>query len=141
MLPLSHSNLVEAYLDALSLADVDAVLNLFATDGVVSSPLYGQRSARDFYPILFADTAASALTLRQTLVSTSTPTATATATIAFWFDFNWTLADGTPAPFSVVDVAELDPDGRIRHLHIIYDTHPIRSVWERQQRASTAPTL
>lgn len=133
----SHTSLVDAYLAALSSADVNAVLDLFATDGVVSSPLYGERPAREFYPVLFADTAGSALTLRRTLVST----AEAEPTIAFWFDFHWTLADGTPAPFSVVDLAELDVDGRIQHLHIVYDTYPIRPAWERQQRAAedTAP--
>ncbi|WAC70116.1 nuclear transport factor 2 family protein [Microbacterium sp. SL75] len=136
MLPSSHSRLVEAYLEALSSADIDAVLDLFTPDGVVSSPLYGERSARDFYLTLFADTAASTLTLRQILISP----AAAAPTLAFWFDFDWTLADGTPAPFTVVDVAELDPDGRIRHLHIIYDTYPIRSLWDQQQRAGTAPT-
>lgn len=129
------SSLVDAYLAALSSADVDAVLELFKTDGVVSSPLYGEQPARTFYPALFADTAASALTLRRTLVST----ADAPPTVAFWFDFDWTLVDGTPAPFSAVDVAELDPDGLIQHLHIVYDTHPIRSAWE-QQRSGKAPT-
>ena len=134
--PSSHSSLVDAYLAALSSADVDAVLSLFATDGVVSSPLYGEVPAREFYPTLFADTAASTLTLHRTLVSA----ADATPTVAFWFDFDWTLADGTPAPFSVIDVAELDPEGRIQHLHIVYDTHPIRAAWERQQ-AGSSPTL
>jgi len=49
--------------------------------------------------------------------------------IAFWFDFDWTLADGTPAPFSAVDIAELDGDGRIRSLHIVYDTFGVRSAF------------
>jgi hypothetical protein len=40
------------------------------------------------------------------------------------------LADGTLAPFTVVDVAELDQDGRIRALHIHYDTAPLRSRFD-----------
>jgi hypothetical protein len=33
--------------------------------------------------------------------------------VAFWFDFAWVLADGMPAPFTVVDIAELTEDGLI----------------------------
>lgn len=123
------AQLVDAYLAALGSADVDAVLALFTPDAIVSSPLYGEQPARDFYPTLFADTAASVLTLRRTLVSTDD----SAPTVAFWFDFDWTLSDGTPAPFSVVDVAELDLEARIQHLHIVYDTDPIRTAWEAQQ--------
>jgi hypothetical protein len=50
------------------------------------------------------------------------------------------LADGTPAPFTVVDVAELDEHGLISRLHIVYDTHPIRQSWENQRRSSDSPT-
>lgn len=125
---LSPDELVTAYLQALSSADVDAAVRLFAAGGVVHSPLYGTRPAREFYLALFADTSRSVLTLRRTLVSADA------ASVAFWFDFDWTLADGTPAPFTVVDVAELDEAGSIRDLHIVYDTHPLRDSWERQDR-------
>ncbi len=40
------------------------------------------------------------------------------------------LADGSPAPFTVVDVAELAPDGRIETLHIVYDTAEVRQTFE-----------
>ncbi|KTR53049.1 nuclear transport factor 2 family protein [Curtobacterium oceanosedimentum] len=126
---MTLTQLVDAYLSALGSADVDAVLALFTPDAIVSSPLYGEHPARDFYPTLFADTAASVLTLRRTFVGTDE----SAPTVAFWFDFDWTLADGTPAPFSVVDVAELDQQGQIQHLHIVYDANPIRTVWEAQQ--------
>lgn len=135
-MPLSHSivsHLVDSYLAALASAESEAVLALFADDGVVSSPLYGDLPASEFYPLLFADTAQSVLTLRKTLHDLDGTE----STIAFWFDFAWTLADGTPAPFTAVDVAELDDTGRITHLHIVYDTHPIRAAWEIQQQLSS----
>jgi hypothetical protein len=50
------------------------------------------------------------------------------------FDFAWVLADGTPAPFTVVDIAELTEDGLIANLHIIYDTSPIRGDFEQATR-------
>lgn len=116
-------DIAERYLEALASADVDAVLALFASDGVVHSPLYGTRSAREFYPLLFADTAESRLTLRQVFRGGERG-------VAFWFDFDWTLRDGTPAPFTVVDVAELDGDGLIARLHIVYDTAPLRASFD-----------
>jgi hypothetical protein len=54
--------------------------------------------------------------------------------VAFWFDFAWVLADGTPARFTVVDIAELTEDGLIARLHIVYDTAPIRADFERATR-------
>lgn len=122
------NRIVDSYLAALASADLEAVLALFSADGIVSSPLYGDLPAREFYPVLFADTAESVLTLRQTLHNTDG----VDSSVAFWFDFAWTLADGTPAPFTAVDIAELDETGRITHLHIVYDTHPIRAAWEKQ---------
>ena len=122
--------LVETYLRALSDADAALAIRLFTPDGIVNSPLYGELPARDFYPMLFADTAESVLSLRKTLLSPDG------ATLAFWFDFGWVLADGTPAPFTVVDVAELDEHGLISRLHIVYDTQPIRDSWTRQHRAA-----
>lgn len=95
----SADALVDTYLSALSTSDVDRAVSLFTPDGIVDSPLYGQLPAREFYPALFADTAESVLTLRKTLLSDDA------ATLAFWFDFGWVLADGAPAPFTVVDIA------------------------------------
>jgi len=122
-------SLVETYLRALSSADADLAVSLFTPDGIVVSPLYGELPAREFYPMLFADTAESVLSLRKTLLSADG------STLAFWFDFGWVLADGTPTPFTVVDVAELDEQGWISRLHIVYDTDPIRDSWTRQHNS------
>jgi hypothetical protein len=124
--------LVDTYLRALRTSDIDLAVSLFTPDGIVNSPLYGELPAREFYPELFADTAESVLTLRKTLLSEDA------ATLAFWFDFGWVLADGAPAPFTVVDVAELQ-SGLISRLHIVYDTHPIRDAWARQHESGATP--
>jgi hypothetical protein len=50
--------------------------------------------------------------------------------ISFFFHFDWHLASGAAAPFDVVDVARLAPDGRINRLHIIYDTVDVRPAFE-----------
>jgi len=127
MTPSPADALVDAYLRALGTRDADLAISLFAPDGVVDSPLYGLLPAREFYPALFEDTAASVVTLRKPMVSDDF------STIAFWFDFDWVLADGSPAPFTVVDIAELR-DGLITALRIVYDTYPLRDAWTAQHQ-------
>lgn len=127
---MEHERLVTNYLEGLAAGDAEGVVSLFATDGVVHSPLYGSLPARNFYPALFADTKESRLTLRTTMAGALN----GRPVISFWFDFAWTLASGEPAPFTVVDVAELDEDGHIVDLHIVYDTALIREAFNRQHR-------
>ena len=119
--------LIDEYLAALEVGDAERVLALFASDGIVHSPLYGSVPARQFYPTLFADTAEAKLTLRRVFRDDR-------EAVAFWFDFGWVLADGTPAPFTVVDIAELTEDGLIADLPIIYDTSPIRGDFQQATR-------
>lgn len=121
---------VHDYLAALEAGDVQRILTLFTADAVVHSPLYGEMPASEFYPALFADTTESKLTLKTVLHGEHD----GSPTVAFWFDFDWTLANGSPAPFSVVDIAKLNPDGLITELHIIYDTAAIRPLFEHSQQ-------
>jgi hypothetical protein len=124
--PAPHP-IVGAYLAAVEAGDVDAMLALFTEGAVVHSPLYGVRPATEFYPALFADTSEAHLTLRGSMQGTSQDGA---ALLSFWFHFDWRLPDGTAAPFEVVDVAELDEDGLIRSLRIVYDTVDVRPAFE-----------
>ena len=122
------TDLVSQYLKGLAGGDTAGILALFAPHGVVHSPLYGTLPAAEFYPQLFADTGESNLTP----LTTMSGERDGRTVISFWFDFDWTLASGEPAPFTVVDVAELDEGGLIEHLHIVYDTAPIRAAFDRQ---------
>jgi len=128
---MNFDRLVASYLRALEDGAAADVIALFADDGVVESPLYGILPASEFYPALFADTASSTLTLR----STMTGDMNGLPVVSFWFDFDWTLANGEPAPFTVVDVAELNNDGLITRLHIVYDTAPLREAFTRQHNS------
>ncbi len=122
-------SITTAYLAALEASDVDAVTALFAPDGVVVSPLYGTKPAREFYEALFADSESSRLTLLGTTSGTSVAGA---ELLTIWFHFDWTLRDGTAAPFDVVDVLELR-GGLITTLHILYDTSPLRADFDRSR--------
>jgi hypothetical protein len=126
--------LIDEYLAALEVGDAERVLALFASDGIVHSPLYGSVPARQFYPTLFADTAEAKLTLRRVFRDDR-------EAVAFWFDFAWVLADGTPAPFTVVDIAELTEDGLIADLRIIYDTSPIRGDVQQATRTGSPENI
>lgn len=123
----SPENLAASYLHAVSTANADKAISLFAAGAVVHSPLYGPVSANDFYPLLFADTTGANLTLKSVMQGVDQSGHT---TVAFWFHFDWRLPSGAAAPFDVVDVAQLDSDGKIQELHIIYDTVDVRPAFE-----------
>lgn len=127
----SADDLVATYLRSLADADAALAVSLFADDGVVHSPLYGPRRARDFYPQLFADTSEAHLTLRSVMSGQDQMGQT---TVSFWFHFDWRLPSGAAAPFDAVDVATLDTDGRIKELHVIYDTVDVRPAFEAETR-------
>ncbi|RYY44840.1 MAG: hypothetical protein EON53_11715, partial [Actinomycetales bacterium] len=101
---MEPAQLSHRYLEALEAGDLAGVLSLFAPGATVVSPLYGTLPATEFYPLLLADTGQSRLTLRTTM----TGEVDGRTVVSLWFDFDWTLASGEPAPFTVVDVAELD---------------------------------
>jgi hypothetical protein len=124
---ISAEDLVATYLRALTTADAALAVGLFAHDGVVHSPLYGPRPASDFYAALFADTMQANLTLKSVMGGTDQA---GHKTVSFWFHFDWRLPSGSAAPFDVVDVAVLGPDGKITELHIVYDTVDVRPVFE-----------
>lgn len=126
---MNPRELAEAYLGALGRADPAAMLSLFSDGALVHSPLYGPVPASDFFPALFGDTAESKLTLRGV---TQGATTDGTPLVSIWFHFDWQLSSGRRVPFDVVDGLELDPDGRIAVLRIVYDTADIRPVFEHE---------
>ena len=122
---MSVTDLCNAYLAGLDAGDLDAVLALFAPGAEVVSPLYGTMPAQAFYAALFADTQASDTTLLNVFDQSDTGGA-----VALHFRYGWTLADGTPVRFEVVDVIELTPArDAFAKVTIIYDTAPLRGDW------------
>lgn len=121
-------HLVNNYLKALQAADYEAMLSLFVEDAVIISPLYGKCAAVSFYKDLFAATQQSFTTLNE--VFTNAPGRKA----AFFFNYQWTLADGSICIFDCIDIIELNEWGKITQLQIIYDTALIRTAFERIKR-------
>lgn len=109
---------IDDYLDALEAGDLEAMLDLFADGATVVSPLRGPTAPEPFYEELFAETRRSETTVRHRFE--------ADAHAAVHFDYRWVLEDGRETTFECVDVFDLDGDGRIEELRIVYDAGRVR---------------
>ena|SRR3989338_3564541 len=122
---MNHKETLKKYLQFLEAADYKNLLSLFSEKAIVYSPLYGKVAAIKFYKDLFKDTSESKLTLLNFFTSEDKNTT------AVHFQFDWTLSNGTAAPFEVIDVCKFSPDGKIEELKIIYDSAKTRSAFEK----------
>ena len=118
---------IKAYLQALEAGDYQQLIQLFAEEAAVHSPLYGQRPAREFYRELLADSAASHIRLLHIYHQPGSQRSAAN------FIYEWTLADGSQVAFDCVDLFEWDEAQKISQLKIIYDASQTRPALERQQ--------
>ena len=121
---MNHAESIKTYLRCLETADYETLISLFADDAVVHSPLYGDVPAPKFYKDLFEDTAESKITPLNVFTSENPNVAAA------HFQFDWTLADGTPVPFEVVDVFRFSDDGKVKELKIIYDSAKTKPAFD-----------
>lgn len=120
--------IILAYLDCLEKTDYERLMNLFATDAIVHSPLYGEQPAAAFYKKLFLDTAQSKIKLINIFTDDAHKSAAA------YFHYDWTLSNQTAAPFDVVDIFQFnDTLEKITSLKIIYDTWLTREKWSINQ--------
>ena len=121
--------LCREYLQALNEGNLNNVLNLFTSDGVVISPLYGEMPAKQFYSNLFKDTNQSDTKLRNVFTSSMDETS-----VALHFQYKWTLKSGKIVEFECVDVFEITKDKpHFKKLKIIYDTAPIREDFNKNK--------
>lgn len=114
--------ILKAYMTALGDSDYATVKSLFAPDGKVLSPFLGEMLADPFFDRLAGASTKNVITPIDIFLSTSGQNH-ATA----YFQYDWTLRDGTLITFKVMDLFTFDPDsGKVTYLDLIYDTHPIR---------------
>lgn len=114
--------ILQTYMRALGESDHPTVKSLFAADGKVLSPFLGEMAAGPFFDRLAAASTRNVITPIDIFVST-TDRHHATA----YFQYDWTVRDGTLITFKVMDLFTFDPDTRlVSYLDLIYDTHPIR---------------
>jgi len=113
---MGHQIIAENYLRYLEKGATSNIIDLFAPDGYVDSPLYGMQKAADFYQALSADTISSTLKIHNIFEDHSTNS------IALYFSYVWVLKNQEQAQFDVVDIIEFDRNNKIVKLKIIYDT-------------------
>jgi hypothetical protein len=116
--------LSEHYLKGLAQADLEGILLLFSPEAEIQSPLYGKMMATLFYRELFKDTQSSEVRLKDVLTNENNLSA------CLFFAYTWTLASGTKVEFEVIDYMQLNKDGLIELLQIVYDTRHSRYAYE-----------
>ena len=117
------------YFKYLEKGDTDSILDLFQEEGMVQSPIYGTKSAKEFYQELAEDSSSSSLKLNTIFENTFSKQ------VALYFTYTWTLKNNNAVNFDVVDIMEFDDNNRITKLTIIYDAEIARkSVLRRHKQ-------
>ncbi|WP_109300716.1 nuclear transport factor 2 family protein [Aquimarina sp. AU474] len=119
---MTKEEVAHQYLSFLEKGEMDNVVNLFADDGIVESPLYGIKPAKTFYKLLSEDTSLSELKFDGLFLENNTNR------ISLLFDYKWSMKNGNVVEFKVVDIIELTSENKIKKLAIIYDTVNARDL-------------
>ncbi|PIN80492.1 hypothetical protein COV16_00820 [Candidatus Woesearchaeota archaeon CG10_big_fil_rev_8_21_14_0_10_34_8] len=110
------------YVNALNKKSAEECINLFTKDGMVISPIYGEKKAVVFYKQLFDDSSDAQINLLNVFLSDNKLAG------ACHFVFNWTLRNGNMVALNLVDVFEFSKNGKIKKLQIIYDAQKAREI-------------
>jgi hypothetical protein len=115
---------LETYMKALGASDYATIVSLFAPGGRVRSPFLGEMEVKPFFEQLGNASAKNVITPIDIFVS-STEKNQAVA----YFQYDWTVTDGTLITFKVMDLFRFKPGtDKVEYLDLIYDTHPIRAT-------------
>jgi len=123
----SKQEIIKAYFHGLEASSYNAIIQLFAPEAIIHSPLYGQTAAFKFYKELFSDTESSKIVLKNIFINPEDAN-----TASAHFVYSWTLKDGALVHFDCVDIFEFAPNSdKIQSLTIIYDTYNTRKEFKR----------
>ena len=119
---------VHKYLAALEAGDPDRAAALFIPEGWVRSPFLGKLPVREFVAKVAASSKGSKLTVHDVLVS-----AEGHLRAVAYYNYDWTLKDGTHVAFDCADVFNFDrASGHIESIVLVYDTQPVRGAVEKK---------
>ena len=121
---MTRSEVAKKYIEFLSNGAVEQIVSLFSEDGKVSSPIYGDKPAREFFKELTDDTTNSTLTFKKIFEDAGSNS------LALYFEYEWTVKSGKVVVFDVVDILDFDNETKIEKLKIIYDTFIARKLVE-----------
>lgn len=123
---MDREEVIRAYLRGLEKGNCNEILELFTSNATVSSPLYGEVEATDFYKQLFEDTSDSKIELYGIFVEVSDSNK-----YAAHFRYDWKLKNGERVSFRCVDIFDFDEgSSKIKHLSIIYDSRSTRDAFD-----------
>ena len=132
---MTKREIANKYIEYLSIGDVEKIVNLFADNGKVSSPIYGEKPAGLFYKELLEDTINSALKFKGIFEEADSNR------IALYFEYTWTVKSGKMVQFDVVDILDLDNENKIIKLKIIYDTVISRKLVDEMKTSKKSPDI
>ena len=109
---------------ALGQNDYKTIKSLFDPKGKVHSPWLGEMVADEFFDRLAGASKKNVITPIDIFVGTSVENHAAA-----YFQYDWTVRDGTLITFKVIDLFTFKPNSlEVIYLDLIYDTHPIRVI-------------
>ena len=115
---------VHKYLKALEAGDAEKAASLFVPDGWVQSPFLGRLPVREYVAKVAGSSSGTKLKVYDVLVS-----AEGHLRAVAYYQYDWSLKDGSNVAFDCADVFNFDPDtGRIESIVLVYDTRPVRDV-------------
>jgi hypothetical protein len=118
-----YIGVLQTYMRALGDSDYDRIKALFTPEARVLSPFLGETGAMRFFDRLGAASSRNVITPIDIFLS-ATQQRHATA----YFQYDWTVRDGTLITFRVMDLFRFEASGtRVEYLNLIYDTHPVRN--------------
>ena len=118
--------IIKKYFENLSNGDYESLIQLFDSEAVVFSPLYGKLLAREFYKKLIGDSNKdSKVDLITAFVKDNKG--------AGHFEYAWILKNGKKSFFQGVDLFEFDKKGKIKQIKIIYDTYGTRENFNKMK--------
>jgi predicted SnoaL-like aldol condensation-catalyzing enzyme len=117
---------VHKYLSALEAGDAERAASLFVPDGWVQSPFLGRLPVREYVNKVASASSKAKLTVYDVLVS-----AEGHLRAVAYYQYDWSLKDGSNVTFDCADVFNFDSDsGHIESIVLVYDTDPVRAVVE-----------
>ncbi|HEY2811224.1 MAG TPA: nuclear transport factor 2 family protein [Rhabdochlamydiaceae bacterium] len=103
--------------------DLDGLIALFAPHARVESPTLGKMEAQPFYRELFSKTKHFKTTMKDIFINPDNPHRAAT-----FLSASWETKNGDVLAFESVVIFEMNDQGKIQMIHIIYDAQRAREA-------------
>lgn len=119
---MDHRKTVREFYHAFEQMDFESVMSHFAPNGKVHSPTLGNMEAGPFYKELFSKTTHIKITIKDLLLSAEN------SRVAAFVDCSWKTKSGDSLMFEGVVIFDLNSQGKIQLVRIIYDAQRARDA-------------